>query len=256
MDLTGKVVLITGASAGIGEATAIEAGRAGANLIITARRVDKLADLAERLRKEFPTIKVWPVQLDVSDYNQVDRTFKELPQEASKIDVLVNNAGLALGLEHISDVPREKIDVMFDTNVKGLVYVTQHVLKYMKTVNRGHIINISSISGHEIYTGGGIYCATKHAVDAITRTLRMELTSTNINVCAIEPGLVNTEFSTVRLGSAEKAGGVYKGFEPLYGKDIAETVVFVASRRQNVQIAQMLVLPTAQSSITHIHKNP
>lgn len=255
MDLTGKVVLITGASAGIGEATAIEAARAGANLIITARRVNKLADLAERVRTEFPNVKVWPVQLDVSDYNQIERAFRELPEDAAKIDVLVNNAGLALGLDHIADVSRHNIDVMFDTNVKGLVYVTQHVLKHMKKVNRGHIINISSISGHEIYMGGGIYCATKHAVDAITRTLRMELTSTNINVCAIEPGLVQTEFSTVRLGNEEKASNVYKGFEPLYGKDIAETVVFVASRRPNVQIAQMLVLPTAQSSITYVHKS-
>ena len=185
------------------------------------------------------------------------QSIKSLPDEFKQIDVLVNNAGLVIGLDHVEDVTAEALDTMIDTNVKGLFHVTQAVLPTMKARQSGHIINISSIAGTEAYAGGSVYCASKHAVDAITRSLRMELVNTPINVSSIDPGLVETEFSVVRFrGDKLRADAVYKGLRPLTGVDIAETVVFVAGRPPHVQIASMVVFPTNQAAATTVYRAP
>jgi 3-hydroxy acid dehydrogenase/malonic semialdehyde reductase len=169
--------------------------------------------------------------MDVREKNSVNELLHNLPKDFKDVDVLVNNAGLVVGVDPIETVSEEAINNMFDTNVKGLLNVTQAILPGMKSRNRGHIINISSISGTQVYPNGGVYCASKHAVDALTRTLRLELVSTKINVTSIDPGLVETEFSVIRFGGdKERADAVYKGLDPLTGKDVAETVVFVATR--------------------------
>lgn len=255
MSLEGKTVLVTGASSGIGAAIAELCASAGATVVATARRAERLEALVAKIKKEHNTA-AYAVTLDVSNDESVSTLFDRIPSEAQNIDVLVNNAGLALGMDKVQDVPLASVDVMLGTNVRGLVAVTQVVLSKGGLLARGqgHVINVSSVSAHDVYAGGSIYCATKHAVDAITRTLRVELSSTGINVCAIEPGLVRTEFSNVRLNDTKRADNVYAGFEPLTAEDVAETVVFVASRRKNVQVAQLLVFPTAQASGTHVHR--
>ncbi|KAI9203299.1 uncharacterized protein BJ171DRAFT_510302 [Polychytrium aggregatum] len=248
--LANKIVLVTGASSGIGEATAREFARAGSHLIVTARRVERLQDLKNKLSQEFPAIRVLPVEMDVRSRDRVFKAIEDLPVDFKDIDVLVNNAGLVIGMDTIENVKPEAIDTMIDTNVKGLLNVTQAVLPGMKHRKRGHIINISSIAGTEAYANGGIYCASKHAVQAITRSLRMELVGTPLNVTSIEPGLVETEFSVVRFGGDKsKADRVYEGLEPLTGQDIAETVVFAAGRPPHVQIASMVVFPTSQAAV-------
>ncbi|KAI8823759.1 uncharacterized protein EV422DRAFT_522247 [Fimicolochytrium jonesii] len=251
--LTNKTVLITGASAGIGSACAHEFAKEGSRLILAARRTEKLNSLREALTSSYPSIAVHALELDVRDRAKVFAAINALPKEFSEVDVLVNNAGLVIGLDSIEKVTEEAIDVMLDTNVKGLLFATQAVLPGMKKRGNGHIINVSSISGREVYPGGGVYCASKHAVDALTRTLRMELVDSPINVTSIDPGAVETEFSMIRFGGDKaKADAVYKGFTPLSGTDIAETVVFAASRPPHVQIASMLVLPSAQAAATMV----
>ncbi|KAL2912036.1 hypothetical protein HK105_208465 [Polyrhizophydium stewartii] len=253
--LNGKTVLITGASAGIGEACAREYARAGAHLILTARRVDRLASLAKELTAQHPAVRVHPIEMDVRNREQVFAAIEALPAEFRDIDVLVNNAGLALGTEPAATVSMESVDTMFDTNVKGLINVTQAVLPVMKKRNSGHIVNVSSVAGTQAYPGGSIYCASKHAVDAFTRALRMELVSTAINVTSIDPGLVETEFSLVRFGGdKERAAGPYVGLTPLSGEDIAESIVFATSRRPHVQITTLQIFPTNQASAYHIHR--
>ncbi|KAJ3182544.1 hypothetical protein HDU85_002642 [Gaertneriomyces sp. JEL0708] len=248
--LIGKNVLVTGASAGIGAACAIEFARAGSNLILAARRQDRLKDLTQKIKAERPAIKIHLLELDVRDRSKVLTSIQDLPAEFKDIDILVNNAGLVIGMDHIETVSAEAVDVMLDTNVKGLLFTTQAVLPGMKKRGTGHIINVSSISGREVYPGGGVYCASKHAVDALTRTLRLELVDTPLNVTSIDPGMVETEFSMIRFsGDKAKANAVYKGLEPLSSTDIAECVVFAASRPPHVQIASMLVLPTAQAAV-------
>ncbi|XJO72232.1 hypothetical protein BDV3_003376 [Batrachochytrium dendrobatidis] len=225
--LVGKTVLITGASAGIGEACAKEFAMAGSNLILTARRIDRLKTLTDGFAKEYPKIKVMSVMMDVRNRTQVFETIKQLPADFRSIDVLVNNAGMVIGVDHLENVAPEVVDTMFDTNVKGLLNVTQAVLPIMKERNSGHIINLSSVAGTQAYPGGSIYCATKHAVDAMTRSLRMELVATPINVTSIDPGLVETEFSMVRFGGdKEKAAVPYKGLTPLTAEDIAEVSLY------------------------------
>ncbi|KAJ3011364.1 hypothetical protein HKX48_006865 [Thoreauomyces humboldtii] len=205
--LAGKTVLVTGASGGIGAACAVEFAKEGCVLILAARRTEKLAEVQKAITAEAPNVKVQAVELDVRDRKKVFSALENL-----EVDVLVNNAGLVIGVDKIDSVTEEAIDTMLDTNVKGLLFATQAVLPGMKKRGSGHIINISSISGKEVYPGGGVYCASKHAVDALTRTLRMELVDTPINVTSIEPGLVETEFSIVRFaGDKAKADAVYKG---------------------------------------------
>ncbi|KAI8387467.1 hypothetical protein BD560DRAFT_486317 [Blakeslea trispora] len=251
-----KNVLITGASAGIGEACAREFAKEGSNLILAARRVEKLEHLKKELLSKHKDIQIQTMALDVRKKKHIDDAFSKLDKK-DDIDVLVNNAGLVIGLDHLIDVKEEAFDTMFETNVKGLVYVTQAVLPGMKAHGKGHIINLGSVAGKESYPGGSIYCATKHAVDAITRALLFELMDTPIRVSQICPGMVNTEFSTVRFhGDKEKADNVYKGVDPLVGQDIAELVTFTASRPAHVNICDMLVFPTAQAAATTVYRKP
>ncbi|KAL7331660.1 hypothetical protein PS15p_203824 [Mucor circinelloides] len=254
--LQGKNVLITGASAGIGEACAKEFAKQGSNLILAARRSERLEALKKELLQQHKDITVDTLSLDVRQKKNIDTAISKLPQK-NDIDILVNNAGLVIGLDHLSDVTEDAFDTMFETNVKGLVFLTQAILPGMKANNKGHIINIGSVAGKEAYPGGSIYCGSKHAVDAITRSLIHELMDTPIRVSQICPGMVNTEFSTVRFdGDKAKADNVYRGVDPLVGQDIAELVTFTASRPPHVNICDMLVFPTAQAAATTVYRRP
>ncbi|KAI8365364.1 uncharacterized protein BYT42DRAFT_589662 [Radiomyces spectabilis] len=250
--LKGKNVLITGASSGIGEACAREFAKEGSNLILAARRLERLENLKKELKQQYGNIDIHTVALDVSKKQYIDCAVIPLKE---KIDVLVNNAGLVIGVDHLADVSEEAFDTMMDTNVKGLVFLTQAILPGMKARQTGHIINLGSVAGKQSYPGGSIYCASKHAVDAISRALLYELVNTPIRVSQICPGLVNTEFSTVRFrGDKEKADNVYKGVEPLVGQDIAELITFTASRPPHVNICDMLVFPTQQADARTVHR--
>jgi 3-hydroxy acid dehydrogenase/malonic semialdehyde reductase len=254
--LEGKTVLITGASSGIGKSTAQEFARTAPKnlkLILTARRIDSLKELAAEIEKEVGSgVQVLPVQLDVSKPNEVAQLVQNLPKEFQEIDVLVNNAGLVRGVDKVGDIKTEDMDVMFATNVTGLINVTQAVLPQMKARGEsgaGDIINVGSIAGREPYPNGSIYCATKAAVRSFTDAMRRELIATRIRVIEIDPGQVETEFSVVRFyGDKSKADAVYAGCEPLTPDDIAEIVVFTAGRRENVVVADTLVFPNHQVS--------
>ncbi|KAG0175679.1 hypothetical protein DFQ30_000007 [Apophysomyces sp. BC1015] len=251
--LEGKNVLITGASAGIGEACAREFAREGSNLILTARRLDRLESLKQELSEKHSAIQIHTMALDIREKKNIDKAVAELP--VKDIDVLVNNAGLVIGMDHLEKVTEEAYNTMFDTNVKGLVFLTQALLPHMKARQAGHIINLGSVAGKQSYAGGGIYCASKFAVEAITRALLYELVDTPIRVSQICPGMVNTEFSTIRFGGdKKKADDVYKGMQPLVGQDIAELVTFIASRPPHVNICDMLVFPTNQADARTVHR--
>lgn len=252
--LEGKTIVITGASSGIGKGTAMEFARTSPKnlkLILTARRIDTLKQVAQEINKEVGEgVKVHPVQLDISKPDQVRSFVENLPKEFQEIDVLVNNAGLVKGVDKAGDVKEEDINMMMDTNVTGLINMTQAVLKVMRQrgeSGHGDIINIGSIAGREGYPGGSIYCATKAAVRTYTDAMRKELIASRIRVIEIDPGQVETEFSVVRFGGDKsKADAVYKGVTPLTPDDIAETIVFAAGRPENVIIADMLVFPNHQ----------
>ncbi|CAG8654384.1 7318_t:CDS:2, partial [Cetraspora pellucida] len=215
--------------------------------ILTARRIDRLNELKQNILSEHPKIKIYTRQLDVRDKSTVDQLVSSLPNDLKDIDVLINNAGIVKGMDKIENVSSDDIDTMIDTNVKGLLYVTQAVLPRMKERQKGHIINIGSISGRQIYANGGVYCASKHAVNALSRTLLHELVDTPIRVTEINPGMVETEFSVIRFGGDKaRADKVYEGITPLTGEDIAETVVFVASRPDHVNIADVTLYPVNQ----------
>lgn len=259
--LKGKTILITGASSGIGKSTALEFARTSPDslkLILTARRIDTLNEIADEIRRVASGVKVLPVKLDVSKPEEVNNFVGQLPEEFKEIDVLVNNAGLVKGVAQAPDIKAEDIDVMFATNVTGLINVTQAVLPIFKKRSdggRGDIINIGSIAGREPYQGGSIYCATKAAVRSFTDSLRRELIATRIRIIEVDPGQVETEFSVVRFGGdKEKAAKVYEGVEPLTPDDIAEVVVFAAGRRENVVIADTLVFPNHQAAATVMHR--
>lgn len=249
--LQGKTVLITGASSGIGEACAIAFAAKGAHLINIARRKDRLDALEQELKSKYKT-DVTSIVLDVADTQAVK---KELNQLSHVPDILLNNAGLAKGLNKVWETPPEDWNLMMDVNVKGLLNVSHEIIPKMLKANSGHIINVGSIAGHDTYPGGGIYCATKYAVRAITDTLRKELVETPLRVSMISPGLVETEFSKVRFsGDETKAESVYQNIEALTPEDIAEIVVFMASRPPHVAIADVIVYPTNQASATMIHR--
>jgi len=253
--LKGKTILITGASAGIGEACAQIFAQQGANLIITARREEKLLQLAQTLRENYQ-VQVFPKGLDVRDAEAVRVMLSALPDSFKNIDVLVNNAGLVIGVQKAHETPESDVDTMLDTNVKGVLNMIRTVVPGMVSRAQGHVINISSIAGHEAYPGGSVYCASKHAVDALTKSLRMDVVSTPLRVTAISPGLVDTEFSLVRFkGDAKQAEAVYVGLEALVAEDIAEAVLFAANRPPHVQIADMIVFPTQQAAATVVHRN-
>ena len=248
-----KLALITGATSGIGYATAHTLAENGMNLIITGRREDRLLSLKNEL--EAKNVRVHTLCFDVRNEAEVKDKLGNLPEEWRKIDILVNNAGLAAGLGPLQDGDTDDWDRMIDTNVKGLLYVTRAVAPGMVERNCGHIINIGSIAGKEVYPNGNVYCATKHAVDALTRGMRMDMLPHNIKVTQICPGAVETEFSIVRFhGNKSQADKVYEGYENLVADDIANCIWFVLSRPPHVNISDMVVMPTAQASATIFHK--
>lgn len=247
-DLRNKIVFVTGASSGIGEATARAFAAQGANLLLCARREERLAELREQLTSQY-NIKVYTFVLDVRDRANVETSLQSLPEEWKAIDILVNNAGLSRGLDKFQDGLIEDWEEMIDTNVKGLLYISRTIIPWMIARNSGHIINIGSIAGHEVYPKGNVYCASKHAVDALTKGMRLDLVDTPLRVTTVDPGLVETEFSLVRFhGNTNKAKQVYKGFQPLSPDDIADCVLWSATRPAHVQIAEIIVFPTAQGS--------
>ncbi len=252
--LKDKIVFITGASAGIGLASAQAFAAQGAKLILAARRRERLAGLTVELKAAFGTA-THIVALDVRDRKAVEKAVAGLPARWKDIDVLLNNAGLSRGLDKLQDGKHADWEEMIDTNVKGLLYVSRAVLPGMVRRGRGHVINIGSIAGREVYQGGNVYCATKFAVGALTKGMRLDLNGTGIRVSIVDPGMVETEFSLVRFhGNAGRAGKVYQGFMPLIAEDIADAVVYCATRSLHVDVAEMLVLPTAQASATLVSK--
>lgn len=254
MNLTDSIVFITGASSGIGRSCAVKFAEAGSRLILAARRKDRLDALARELQSA-RKVGVLGVELDVRDPAAVERVVAGLPDEWKAIDILVNNAGLSRGLDKLHEGKREDWEEMIDTNVKGLLYVSRAVIPGMVQRGRGTIINIGSIAGHEVYPKGNVYCATKHAVDALTKGLRMDLIDTPLRVCTVDPGLVETEFSAVRFrGDLGRAKVVYQNLKPLGPDDVADAVVFAASRPPHVQVAEIIVLPTSQASTTMVHR--
>lgn len=249
-----KNVLITGASSGIGAACAKQFAALGAQLILCARRINRLEALATEINS-YTSTKIHLIQLDVTNNDKVKEAITSLPHTFQAIDILVNNAGLALGRESIAESKVDDWEQMIDTNVKGLLYVTRHIVPGMVQRKSGHIINIGSIAGKQVYSGGGVYCATKHAMRALTDTLRIELLGTGVRVSSVDPGMVETEFSLVRFaGDDRQAKQVYSGLTPLTAEDVADAVVYCASCPVHVTVGEMLLLPTDQASVAHIHR--
>lgn len=243
------IALITGATSGIGEATALLLSK-NYRLIICGRRKERLKKLQEQLENDSQILS-----FDVREKDAVIEAIKSLPEDWQKIDVLINNAGNAHGLDLIQHGNTDDWDAMMDINVKGLLYVSKTVIPGMVERKKGHIVNISSIAGLEVYTRGNVYCASKHAVDALTKGMRMDLNEYGIRVTSIDPGLVETEFSEVRFkGDTERASKVYENFTPLKAIDVAETIEFVLNRPAHVTIGDLLILPTDQASSTIVNK--
>ncbi len=252
--LKGRIVCITGATAGIGAACANEFARHGCHLLLAARRRNRLDELSISLSEQ-NNIKVHTIALDVRDNEAVTKAFAALPDEWRAIDILVNNAGLARGLAKLHEGSVTDWDEMIDTNVKGLLYVTRAVLPQMIERNSGHVINIGSIAGHQTYPMGNVYSASKFAVVGITRGLRMDVLGTAVRVSSVDPGLVETEFSKVRFrGDTERASKTYMNMTPLTPKDVAEAVIFCATRPAHVNIGEISVYPTDQASVTMVHR--
>ena len=250
--IKGKTVLITGASSGIGYASAIALAKLGANLILFARRIDRLDELKEKLENDF-AIKVHTSALDVTHGKQVGIVFNCLPSEMQQIDILINNAGLAQGLDSLQNSVLDDIDRMVDTNIRGFIRILKASLPRM--TRGGHVINLGSISGNVAYANAAVYCATKHAVHAISRSLREELLESGIKVSEIMPGAVNTEFSAVRFhNDKERADQVYTGMQPLVAEDVADLIAYCANLPTHVNLAETLILPTAQSDNGKIYR--
>ena len=249
-----KIVLITGASSGIGAACAKQFAENGARLILCARRLDLLNTHAAQLQHKYGT-KVHVLQLDVCQIANVRDSLNTLPEQWKNIDILVNNAGLAAGLDLIQEGSIQDWEQMIDTNVKGLLYITREITPQMVARNAGHIINIGSIAGHQVYPKAAVYCATKHAVKAITNGLRVDLFGTKVRVSTVDPGAVESNFSTVRFkGDTKRAASVYAGMEPLQPEDIADAVFYCASRPLHVNISEVIIMPTDQASATMINR--
>lgn len=249
-----SVALITGATAGFGKAIAIKFAAYNYDVIITGRRTDRLAALEKEIIATYNT-KVFTLSFDVRNRKEVEFALNSLPHDWKNIDVLVNNAGLAQGLSTIQDGNIDDWEVMIDTNVKGLLYVSRTVMPWMVERNKGHIINIGSIAGKEAYQRGNIYCATKFAVDAISKSMRIDLLPHGIKVTAINPGAAETEFSLVRFkGDEERAKTTYKDYEPLKAEDIAEVVYFAASRPPHVVLNDIVITPLAQANTSYLIK--
>jgi 3-hydroxy acid dehydrogenase/malonic semialdehyde reductase len=254
LSLKGKIVFVTGASSGIGESTAQAFAAQGAKILMCARRAERLEKLAQALEFEYGVAAHY-FRLDVRDQPAVDKAVAGLPPEWRAIEILVNNAGLSRGLDKLPQGLLDDWEEMIDTNVKGLLYVSRAVVPGMIERAKGHIINIGSIAGHEVYPGGNVYCATKFAVRALSKGLRLDLNGTPIRVSEVSPGMVETEFSLVRFhGDAERAGKVYQGLTPLAPDDVADAAVWCATRPLHVNVSEVVVMPTAQASATLVHR--
>ena len=246
--------MITGATAGFGKATALQFARNGFDIIITGRRKERL-DHLERELLSSGNIRVLSLNFDVRNREEVATVISNLPEEWKDIEILVNNAGLAVGMDHIDAGNIDDWERMIDTNIKGLLYVTRAVAPLMVVRNRGHIFNIGSIAGKESYENGNVYCASKSAVDSLSRSMRIDLLKNNIKVTHIAPGMAETEFSIVRFkGDKEKADSVYKGIDPLTGKDIADVIYFCATLPEHVCINDLVITPTQQAGVNHNYR--
>lgn len=249
-----KIVFISGASSGIGEATARRFAKEGAILLLCARNMEKLHSLKGELEKEYGA-KVYVYELDVRDKKAIDEVFENIPKELRNIDILVNNAGLAQGLEKVQEGAPEEFDVVIDTNIKGLLYLTRKIVPTMIENQKGHVINMGSVAGIHAYPGGTIYCATKAAVKFISDGLRMDIVHTPIRVTNIQPGIVETNFSVIRFhGDKERAAKVYEGIKPLTPEDIADIVLYTASVPDHVQICEVTVTATHQATGGVVYK--
>jgi 3-hydroxy acid dehydrogenase/malonic semialdehyde reductase len=253
-NLKNKTVLITGASSGIGEACAVAFAKQKANLILIARRGEKLRLLADKLEKNY-RIKVISIKADVRKFDGVEKKFKKLSKDWKNVDILVNNAGLARGLDKIYEGKLADWDEMIDTNIKGLLNITRIISPIMVKNQSGHIINVGSTAGHEVYTFGNVYSATKFAVKSLTQSFRLDMLDKGIKVSSVDPGMVYTEFSKVRFSGDEKrANKVYTGVTPLYPNDVAEAVLFCATRPANVNINEVIITPLQQASSTQVYR--
>ncbi len=249
-----KIVLVTGATSGFGRSTAIRFAKDSDDLIITGRRKNLLDDLANEIKKNFK-VEVLPLYFDVRVKEEVEKNISSLPEKWKKIDILVNNAGLAVGLNPIQEGIYDDWERMIDTNVKGLLYMTRVVAPLMIKNGRGHIINIGSVAGKEVYPNGNVYCGSKFAVDAISKGTRMDLLPYGIKVTHVAPGAADTEFSLVRFkGDKGKADNVYKGYKPLTPEDVADAVFYVTTLPEHANINDLVITPTAQASATHFFK--
>lgn len=248
-----RIVLITGATSGIGEATALLLAENNFKLILCGRRADRLQALKTKLSS---TTDIYTLSFDVRDREAVKQAISSLPQDWKQVDVLINSAGNAHGLDPIQTGSVDDWDAMIDINVKGLLYVCHEIVPAMAERRSGHVINIGSIAGKEVYPNGNVYSASKFAVDALTRGMRIDLNASGIKVTAINPGMVETEFSLVRFkGNTERSSQVYKGLDPLKGKDIADIILFTITRPAHVVLADIVVFPTAQASSMHVRRD-
>lgn len=247
-----KWALITGASSGIGWATAQSLAAQGFGILATGRRSEKLQELEKSLKSSYPQVAVKWACFDVSDRFEVSQFMKAHAADLAQVEILVNNAGLACGVEKMQDASLDDWETMIDTNIKGLLFMTRGVVEHMVKKNSGHIINLGSVAGRWTYPGGGVYCATKFAVRALSEGLRMDLLGSKIRVTNIEPGMVNTEFSVVRLGDQAKADKVYEGMTPLSAQDIAETIAWCAARPAHVNIQELVIYPTDQAHVGQV----
>ncbi|MHB8854181.1 MAG: SDR family oxidoreductase [Ignavibacteriaceae bacterium] len=252
--LRGKTIFITGASSGIGKACAEAFAKEGSRLILAARREDRLLEVGKDLEKKFG-VKTKSYQLDVRNLKEVKKTISSFPDDWKKIDILINNAGLARGFSKIYEGDTLHWEEMIDTNVKGLLYVTREILPLMIENGSGHVINIGSTAGHEVYLNGNVYCATKFAVNALTQSIRIDVLDKNIKVSTVDPGMVETEFSLVRYsGDNEKAKNTYNGLKPLKAEDVANAVLFCASQPDHVNINEIIITPSVQASSNHVFR--
>ncbi len=250
-----QIALITGATSGIGEAAALKLASLSYNLIITGRRKEKLEQLKKTI-EESTSINVFTLCFDIRNWEETDKAISNLPEEFKQIDVLINNAGLAAGADPVQEGLLSDWERMIDTNIKGLLYISKMIIPGMIEKQKGHIINITSIAGKEVYANGNVYCASKHAADALTKGMRIDLLKHNIKVGSIAPGMVETEFSVVRYhGDQKKADNVYKGLVPLNADDIADTIEFMLTRPAHVNINDILIMPTAQASAVYNHRS-
>ncbi|MEH2449867.1 SDR family oxidoreductase [Nostoc sp.] len=252
--LQNQIILITGASSGIGTACAKIFAGAGAKLILAARRLERLQQLADTLSKDFsPEIHL--LQLNVRDRNAVESAISTLPSAWSDIDILINNAGLSRGLDKLHEGSFQDWEDMIDTNVKGLLYLSRYVVPGMVSRDRGHVVNLGSIAGHQTYPGGNVYCATKAAVRAISEGLKQDLLGTRVRVTSVDPGMVETEFSEVRFhGDTERANKVYQGVTPLIADDVADVIFFCVTRSPHVNINEVVLMPVDQASATLVNR--